>query len=170
MMNRPFPRLQRIVLIASVAAALAACATPPNSSPSSSSDQQANAKAKRGMDTCVFNSALDDWQALDDNTLVVWAPSKRDAYKVSLSMPLMGLKFAHQLGFADGTRDGRLCSYGRDSITLGNDSMAQRSSISYIEKLNAETMAQLETKYSVKLLPESKRKARPAEPERASAQ
>lgn len=165
MMNRLFPLLKRIALAASFAAALSACATPP-----SPSEQQATAKPKRGMDTCVFNSALDDWQALDDNTLVVWGPSKRDAYKVSLSMPLMGLKFAHQLGFADGTRDGRLCSYGRDAIILGNDSMAQRSSISYVEKLNAETLAQLEAKYSVKLVPQSKRKAPPAEPDRATAQ
>jgi hypothetical protein len=124
--------------------------------------------AKR--DTCVFFSALYDWQTLNDSHLVVWVPGKHDAYHLTLAMPLPGLSFAQSLGFIDGTRDGRLCSFGQDAITIGTDSMQQRSSIRSIEYLNPETLAQLEQQYSVRLAPQSKRKAPPKTPDPVTAQ
>jgi hypothetical protein len=145
-------------LLALIGIAVSACAAEPAPT------------AKKGADTCVFYSALYDWQALDDSNLVVWVPGKDDAYHVSLTMPLPGLKSAFRLGFVDGTQDGRLCSFGRDAITLGDDSTLQRSTIRSIEHLTADTLVQLEEKYEVKLKRESRRKARPKVPDRETTQ
>ena len=142
---------------------LSACATEPTPTTS-----------KSMTDTCVFYSVLYDWQTLDDSNLVVWVPGKNDAYHLSLTMPLPGLKSALRLGVVDGTQDGRLCSFGRDVITIadssGGDSAVQRSTIRSIEHLTADSLAQLEEKYQVKLKRESKRKAPPKVPDRETAQ
>ncbi len=159
------PLIIKLSALATIGVALSACATEPKS--------DAAPTAKRAGNECVFFSALYDWQALDDSNLVVWVPGKNDAYQVALTMPLMGLKFANTLGFIDGTQDGRLCSYGRDAITvadnLGGDSMSQRSTIRSIARLNSNTLVQLEEKYKVKLRRESKRKAPPKTPDRETA-
>jgi hypothetical protein len=142
---------------------LTACAAAPTATAS-----------KNLTDTCVFYSVLYDWQTLDDSNLVVWVPGKHDAYHLSLTTPLPGLKFALRLGFVDGTQDGRLCSFGRDEITIpdssGGESATQRSTIRSIEHLTAGSLAQLEEKYQVKLKRESKRKAPPKVPDRETAQ
>jgi hypothetical protein len=146
----------KIFLLATYGIALTTCATEPT--PGNS------ARA------CVFFSALYDWQSLDNSHLVVWVPGTHDAYQLTLTLPLPGLSLAHSLGFIDGTRDGRLCSFGQDAITLGAGSMQQRATIRAIEHLNPETLALLEQQYAVRLAPQSKRKAPPKTPDPASAQ
>jgi hypothetical protein len=151
--------IDRVLLLASVFGVFTACA-------SQASDS--TAKKVHGND-CVFFQSVYDWQGLDDSNLVIWAPSKR-AYLVELSMPLVGLKSAFNLGFIDGTRDGRLCAFGRDAVTLGRDSIPLKSSIRGVTQLAAEDIGQLEDKYKVKLARDTKRKAPPKEPERSTAQ
>lgn len=150
----------RLIALAAIGFAVAACAATPSQS----------AHKSASSNECVFFRSVYDWQALDDSNLVIWAPGRNDAYQVSLSMPLMGLRFATTLGFIDGTSDGMLCGYGRDAITIGNDPIQQRSTIGSMTRLNAESIAQLEVKYKVKLSHESKRKTLPKTPDRATAQ
>jgi Family of unknown function (DUF6491) len=128
-----------------------------------------NKTAPMGND-CVFFSGVNDWRTLDNSTLVIWAPGGKEAYEVTVTMPLPGLKFAQSLAFIDGTQDGRLCSYGRDAIALNEGSAQQQSSIRSIRRLDAAGMAQLEEKYKVTLTRDTKRKQVPATPPRATAE
>ena len=154
----------KFLLVPAMSIAIAACAaTPPQEA------AQNAAKASR-KDECVFFSSVFDWQGLDDTTLVIWAPSRNTAYRVELSMPLSGLKFAHTLGFIDGTQDGQLCSFGFDAVTMGDDTIPRKSTIRSMTRLDAAGIAQLEEKYKTTLTRNAKRKAPPKEPDRKSAQ
>ncbi len=121
----------------------------------------------RGND-CTFFSTLYDWQALDDQNLVVWAPSKREAYHVYLSMPSPDMRMANTLAFVDGNRDGRLCGFGMDAIVAGDGAFARKSTINAMKHLDEAGIAQLEEKYKTKIGP-NKKKKKPDEPARETA-
>lgn len=128
------------------------------------------AKKQSTPDECVFFSTLYDWRVLDDTNLVLWAPGKRDAYRVELTMPLMGMRFADALAFIDGNEDHRLCSYGRDAVGTDRGGAPAKSSIRTITRLNTEDIAKLEEKYKVNLSRDKKKKKIPPEPARETAQ
>jgi len=141
-------------------AVLAACkATPADDS-----------SAGRASADCLFFRTVYDWQPLDDTNLVIWAPSRNQMYHVKLTMPLIGLRFAHTIAFVDADRDMRLCAFGRDSLSYRDGSMSQRSTIFSMDRLEPPAVAALEEKYKVKLTRDSKRKEKPKEPDRESAQ
>jgi hypothetical protein len=143
---------------------ITACAANPQQ------DNRQSAASQSRRDQCVFFSSVYDWQALDDTNMVIWAPSRTTAYHLELSMPLPGLKFAHTVGFIDGTRDGQLCSFGFDAVTMGEDSIPQKSTIRSLTRLDAAGITQLEEKYKTKLARDPKRKTLPKEPDRSKAQ
>ena len=152
--------LPRILLggasLALAAIAHADSATPPKDPP------------LRGND-CVFFSTVYDWEALDDQNLVIWAPSKRDAYQVYLSFPSPDIRGANTLGFVDGNHDGRLCGFGMDAIVAGDGALARKYSIAAMKKLDDGAIAALEKKYNRKIS-KTKKKQKPAEPARETAQ
>ena len=114
-------------------------------------DQTADRPATAHRDACIFSRSIQDFRALDRNKLVVWAPGRRNAYLVELSMPLSDLKFAHEIALVDRNHDGRLCSYGMDRIVVGNGALREPSTISGVTRLDNARLAQLETQYGVKL-------------------
>jgi hypothetical protein len=128
-----------------------------------------DAKKKPRRDECVFFSTLYDWRALDDRNMVLWAPNKRDAYHVELTMPLIGLKFAHQLAFIDADNDRMLCGFSRDAIGTDEGGMPSKSTIRAMTRLDADGIAQLQDKYKVDLSREKKKKI-PKEPAPQTAQ
>jgi Family of unknown function (DUF6491) len=107
--------------------------------------------ATADRDACIFSRSVQDFRALDRNKLVVWAPGRRNAYLVELTMPLSDLKFAHEIALVDRNRDGRLCSYGMDRIVVGNGFLREPSTISGVTRLDEARLAQLEAQYGVKL-------------------
>jgi hypothetical protein len=121
----------------------------------------------RGND-CVFFRSVYDWKELDANNLVVWAPGRRDAYHVYLTIPLYDLKFSVQIAFVDKDHDGQLCGFSSDQIAVVDSSFPQRSSITAMKKLDAAGIAELEERYKTKLTRESKKK-KPSEPARETA-
>jgi hypothetical protein len=124
---------------------------------------------KPRRDECVFFSTLYDWRALDDTNLVLWAPNKRDAYHVVLTMPLIGLKFAHQLAFIDADNDRMLCGFSRDAIGSNEGGMPSKSTIRSMTRLDADGMIKLQEKYKVDLSRDRKKKI-PKEPAHETAQ
>jgi hypothetical protein len=100
---------------------------------------------------CIFSRSIQDFRPLDRNKLVVWGPSRRDAYLVELSMPLPQLKFAHELAVVDRNHDGRLCGYGMDRIVVVDAGMREPSTVSGITLLDDARLAELEQQYGVKL-------------------
>jgi hypothetical protein len=148
-------------LLASCLVVAAACASPaqkPGDKP----------PPLKGSD-CVFFSALYDWQELDQNNLVIWAPGRRDAYHIYLTVPLYDLKFSAALAFIDKDHDGQLCGFSRDEIAITDRSFPQRSSITAMKRLDAAGIAKLEEQFKTKLTSDSK-KQKPKDPERETAQ
>jgi len=136
----------------------------------SANEASGDSADKPGSDECIFFSTLYDWRVLDDASMVLWAPGKRDAYLVELSLPLMGLRFADTLAFIDGNEDHRLCSFGRDAVGTNEGGLPGKSSIRSITRLNASSLAKLSEKYQVDLSRDKKKKKIPTEPARETAQ
>lgn len=134
-------------------------------------DPGKEAEGKKNTEACVFVRSVDDWRALDDTNLVVWATgNNKQPYHVKLIFPLTGLRFDHTMAFVDGDQDGRLCGYGRDSLAeRATNPGAQKSSITSIARLDAAGVAALETKYKVSLSREKGKKQIPATPEGETA-
>ncbi|HTE40878.1 MAG TPA: DUF6491 family protein [Steroidobacteraceae bacterium] len=138
-------------------------------------DEQAKSEApadkpKANLESCFFSRFVHDWRTLDDRNLIVWAPNNRQAYHVQLIFPLFSARYEYRLAFIDGDRDGRLCGHGRDSIGETDRSAAgQRSSITSITRLDAESIAKLEEKYKTKLTPQPRKKKTPETAETSEA-
>jgi len=124
---------------------------------------------KTPRDECVFFSTTNDWRALDDLNMVLWAPNKHTAYHVGLTQPVAGLRFANALAFIDGNGDRLFCSYGGDAIATDKIGVSEKSSIHFIKRLDAEGIAKLEEKYKVDLNRDKKKKI-PKEPARETAE
>lgn len=72
-------------------------------------------KQGRGGD-CIFSRTISGWRVLDDETMLVWGPTRKRPYEVKLWHRAQGLKFENQIGFLDRNSDGQFCDYGGDSI------------------------------------------------------
>ena len=91
---------------------------------------------------CIFFRTLHDWKPLNRYNLIVWAPSRKHPYHIQLDRPCQNLRFAHTIGFT--SNDGRLCSYGGDSILVtSGGGLPDRCPIGSITKLDDEGLARL---------------------------
>jgi hypothetical protein len=86
-----------------------------------------------GKEACIFTANLSDWVVLDESTLIVYAPTRKDAYLVKLFAPVTGLDFHETLGFEDTAHNGELCS-GDEVIARG--SIPRRMGISAVRALS----------------------------------
>lgn len=88
-------------------------------------------------DGCVFSRSINDWQVVDNRTVVVWAPTRKTPYVVELFSPASRLKFEHTLGFEDRNADGRFCDYGGDSIVIGGP-VPERVPVAKVRRVDAD--------------------------------
>ena len=132
-----------------VLAALAACA---------SAHATTTSESRADKDACLFVRSIHDFRPLDRTNLIIWAPGRRDAYLVELGFPLPELKFAHRLAVVDRNHDGMLCGFGMDRIVVPDSFGNQHATIRSMTRLDDAGLAELETKYNVRLT----RKATPA--------
>jgi len=107
--------------------------------------------SKKDGNACVFISTVGQYRALDQNNVVIWAPGRRDAYLVELSMPLFSLESAFQLAMIDRDHDGRLCGFSMDRIGVKDFGRPETSSIRSMTRLDDAGLTQLEEKYQVQL-------------------
>jgi hypothetical protein len=98
-------------------------------------------RAASGND-CVFFRTIDNWQVLDDSSLVIWTTGNRRAYLVRLFRPSPDLRFAIDLRFQDGNGDGQLCPFGGDSVITGGTT-ADRYRISSMKRLSEKELEDL---------------------------
>ena len=125
-----------LTLLATLATAQATTSTPP---------------PKKDGNACVFINSVGQYRALDLNNVVIWAPGRRDAYLVELSMPLFSLESSFQLAMIDNDRDGRLCGFSMDRIGVRDFGHPETASIRSMTRLDDAGLAQLEEKYQVQL-------------------
>ncbi|MEO7773106.1 MAG: DUF6491 family protein [Steroidobacteraceae bacterium] len=123
-----------LTAVAAAALGMAGCAT---EAAAGKSDGKA-----RNDDACVFSSTLNDYQPLDNERLILWAPGHRQPYLVTLSFPSQDLKWGIQVGFEDRDRNGLICGFGPDQVVIPRG-MPVRISIKSMEKITPEHAKQL---------------------------
>lgn len=84
---------------------------------------------------CMFSRTISSWQVLDNETLIIWAPTRKNPHVVKLWRPVFGLKSEFTLGFQDGNNDGQFCDYGRDAIVVDGPAGPERYSIRSIRRV-----------------------------------
>jgi hypothetical protein len=94
-----------------------------------------------GKDICVFSSQVRGWKVLDEQTLLLDAPTGGNAYLIKLFGPVAGLQFHESLAFVDGDHNGQLCHMG-DSLQVGGPA-AQSVPITSVRLLTQEEAATL---------------------------
>lgn len=65
---------------------------------------------------CINALSLGDWQVQDDEHVLLWAESREWAYRLTLTRPLLGLRFEEIMSVIDTNRDGRICAFGGDAV------------------------------------------------------
>jgi hypothetical protein len=96
-----------------------------------------------GKDACVFMSEVFDWVVIDPSTLIVYAPTRKDAYLLKLFEPEPELNYKERVGFEDSDHDGMLCGNGGDYLVLRDDIAPRRVPIVAFRKLSPEQARQL---------------------------
>ncbi len=91
-------------------------------------------KAKN-RDDCVFARTLNDWAAVDRETLLLYAPTRKNPYLVKLFFPSSDVTFNVRLGFEDRDRNGLICS--TDEVVIP-DGIPPRIPIRSMQKITVE--------------------------------
>jgi Family of unknown function (DUF6491) len=93
-----------------------------------------------GTEACIFTANLFDWTVLDDSTLIVYAPLRREPYLVKLFAPMFDLPFRQTLGFEDTEHNGQLC---KGDYVVARGEIPQRMTISSVRALTPAQAKQL---------------------------
>jgi Family of unknown function (DUF6491) len=67
-----------------------------------------------GRQQCVEILYIQNWDVIDPNTLIVYAPEPKDAFLVKVVEPVSNLSARDSIGFSSGTHDGKLCGVEGD--------------------------------------------------------
>ena len=94
---------------------------------------------------CMFIRAIDDWRFLDTRNLIVWSPTRRHPYLVTLNAPLFDT-IHEAIGFEDHNGDQRLCGFGMDAIVV-DDGFRRRITIAGIKALDGTETGALQGLY-----------------------
>jgi hypothetical protein len=120
----------------------------------STSDQsgQTNLQSRPHGGDCIFTRTIDSWTVLDNDTLLIYAPSRKSPYLVKLFRPEYALKSEFQLGFLDRDNDGQICDASRDAIVMTGfgRGFANRIPIWSVQRINEAEANELIAKSKVK--------------------
>jgi len=131
------------LLIAPACLLIAACAS---SGPESQLGKQDKAPKRIEMSRtsdCVFQSTIQDFDALDDRYVVLYASGRRKAYLAEISGGCFDVKGQTTLASVDGDRNGQICGFGRDSIAYRRLGMVEDCRIIAMEQLSDERRLEL---------------------------
>lgn len=122
------------------------------STASAASTSTSESKPRHG--DCIFTRMIDGWTVLDDQSLIVYAPTHNTPYLVKLWRPQFDLKWANTLGFVDRDNNGMICDGGPDSILLRQfGSFPDRVPVNSVQRIDKDRAKELIAKSKVK--PES---------------
>jgi hypothetical protein len=93
-----------------------------------------------GTEACIFTVNLNDWTVIDNSTLIVYAPLRKDAYLLKLFEPIFDLQFRQSLGFEDIEHNGQLC---KDDYVVARGDVPQRTPITAIRALTPDQAKQM---------------------------
>lgn len=87
--------------------------------------------------------SLENWEPLDDQTVLIWTRHSARASLVRLSRPLEGLIAARIIVLVAGDGDRTISACGHDALTLGHD-QSERARIVSIKRLSRRLTAALD--------------------------
>jgi hypothetical protein len=93
-----------------------------------------------GTEACIFTVNLNDWTVIDNSTLIVYAPLRKDPYLVKLFAPIFDLQFRESLGFEDIEHNGQLC---KDDYVVARGDAPQRTPITAVRALTPDQAKQI---------------------------
>lgn len=103
------------------------------------------ARAIRAQQTLLANT-LDNWEPLDDHTVLVWTLHSVRAHLLKLETPILGLADADIIHLVDGDHDRLISACGRDGIAVVDDAgVWQVARVVSIELLSKKRTAELES-------------------------
>jgi hypothetical protein len=129
-----FPRWPRwrSALLSPLILMVAGCATNGAAGP--------HASPLPGTEACIFTVNLNDWTVIDDSTLIVYAPMRKDPYLVKLFAPMFDLQFRESLGFEDIEHNGQLC---KDDYVVARGDSPNRTPIIAVRALTPDQAKQI---------------------------
>jgi len=128
-----FPRL-RNGLLSLLILTLLGCAT------NGASAQHAPPALLPGTEACIFTVNLNDWTVVDNSTLIVYAPLRKDPYLVKLFEPIFDLQFRESIGFEDIEHNGQLC---KDDYVVTRGDAPYRTPITAVRALTPDQATQI---------------------------
>ncbi len=118
--------------LATAVALLAGCASPGDREPA----------RDRGISTdWVRIDQVSDFRALDNRNLVLYAPSRRQAYHVELVPACHGLRFADRIALRG--RQGRIGGFAGDAVLIERGGSPERCPISSVRRLDEAGLEEL---------------------------
>jgi len=93
-----------------------------------------------GTEACIFTVNLNDWTVIDNSTLIVYAPLRKDPYLLKLFEPIFDLQFRESLGFEDIEHNGQLC---KDDYVVSRGDVPQRTPITAVRALTPDQAKQI---------------------------
>lgn len=87
---------------------------------------------------CVFQSTVDDFNALDDTHVVLFSGGRRKAYLAQLEGGCFDIRSQSALAAVDGDRNGQICGFGRDAMAYRRMGQVEQCRILGLEALSNE--------------------------------
>ncbi len=135
--------VRRVVVMTLVAATLAACAA----GGGAGDTQPQVSREPAGTSACFYRRQVSDFRALDRSNLIVYAPSKSNAYQVQISPPSTDLRFANAIAFS--SRSSRICGYAGERIILGSGPSPREYSVIGVYRLDDVGLQRLLETYGI---------------------
>lgn len=128
-----------ILLLAVLAAMAGGCASGPGRGKEPLS--QLPPPAQTGSPACFVRRLVASFTVLDETNLVVYAPSRDDAYHVRISPPAPEMASAGALAFT--SRGHQVCGAAEDAVFFQPDPAAPRHAIIGVSRLSEGALEQL---------------------------
>ena len=121
------------------------------------SASSSSSSAKRENE-CVYSDQITGWNVLDSRHVVIWSPTYKQAYLITLVVPLPDTTVSMALAFVDKDQDGMICGRSPDGIAVPDTGIHTiPSTIIGMHKVDAAELQQLSDKYHVNLVPKKKK-------------
>jgi hypothetical protein len=122
-----------LILIAGLTG-LAACAASPGKSPAASAEDTGD------TNRCLFARSINNFEVLDESNLIVWAPSRRDPYRIEIMGICHNLKLANAIAF---NTNSMLCGHAGERLIFSDMGTRTSCAIANVSRLTAQQMNSL---------------------------
>lgn len=121
-------------------------------------DTSSSSSTSKKEDACVYSDQIQGWNVLDSRHVLIWSPTYKTAYLLTLIAPLADASVTISLAFVDGDHDGMICGHSSDAVSVPGDIIRSAPSIiSGMHRADDLELQQLSQKYKTDLTPKNKK-------------